>query len=85
MKTDMKTTTKKPSTKRKAKALNKHNVSNSAELPKVYIGGEEVTDNDIKAILLIHYAMVISTPRMRKMNLEFVLNRPKYGLEVRES
>lgn len=78
----MKKTTSKT---KKLRPLAKHNVSNSAELPKVYIGGKEVTDNDIKAILLIHYAMVISTPRMRKMNLEFVLNRPKYGLIVRES
>jgi len=79
------TTTKKPSTKRKAKALNKHNVSHSADTPKVYIGGEEVTDKDTKAILLIHYAMTISTPRMRKANLEFVLSRPKYKLKVTES
>jgi hypothetical protein len=44
--------------------------------------GEEITDPDIKAIYLISEAMKISTPRMRKANLEFVLS--KYKLFVRQ-
>ena len=77
-------TTKKPSTKKKTKALNKHNVSHSADRIKVFLGDEEVTDQDIKAIILISYAMQMSTPRMRVANLDFVLNSPKYQLKVVE-
>lgn len=36
-----------------------------------------VQDSDIKAIYLINEAMLISTPRMRKANLEFVLSKYK--------
>lgn len=42
--------------------------------------GEEITDPDIKAIYLIQEAMKISTPRMRKENLRFVLS--KYKIKV---
>lgn len=44
--------------------------------------GEEVTDPDIKALYLIAEAMRISTPRMRKENLRFVLDSHKYKIEV---
>lgn len=45
--------------------------------------GEEITDPDIKALYLISEAMRISTPRMRKENLRFVLSSPKYKIEVK--
>ena len=45
--------------------------------------GEEVTDPDIKAMYLISEAMRISTPRMRKANLRFVLSSPKYKIEIK--
>lgn len=34
-----------------------------------------VRDNDVRALLLIRKAMEISTPRMRRANLDFVLSR----------
>ncbi len=43
--------------------------------------GEEISDPDIKAIYLISEAMRISTPRMRKENLRFVLS--KYKIEIK--
>lgn len=46
------------------------------------IVGEEITDPDIKAIYLISEAMRISTPRMRKENLRFVLGNRKYDIKV---
>ena len=46
------------------------------------IVGEEITDPDIKAIYLISEAMRISTPRMRKANLRFVLDSSKYKIKV---
>jgi len=45
--------------------------------------GEEVTDPDIKACYLINEAMRISSPRMRRANLEFVLNSPKYNIKLK--
>ena len=45
--------------------------------------GEEIIDPDMKAIYLIAEAMRISTPRMRKANLEFVLSSPKYNLKLK--
>ncbi len=44
--------------------------------------GEDIVDQDIKAIYLINEAMRISTPRMRKENLRFVLSSPKYKIKV---
>jgi hypothetical protein len=41
---------------------------------KIYIGDEEIEDNDIKAIILFKIAIETSTPRMRKANLDFVLS-----------
>lgn len=46
------------------------------------IVGEEITDPDIKAIYLISEAMRISTPRMRKANLRFVLDSSKYKIKI---
>jgi hypothetical protein len=43
-------------------------------IPKVYLGNKEIKDNDIKAVVLIVTAIEISTPRMRKANLDFVLS-----------
>jgi len=48
----------------------------------IVIVGEEITDPDIKAIYLIAEAMRISTPRMRKENLRFVLGSKKYNIQV---
>lgn len=48
--------------------------------PKIFIGDKEIKDNDIKAIVLLKYAMECSTPRMRKANLDFVL--PKYKIKT---
>jgi hypothetical protein len=36
-----------------------------------------VKDNDIKALYLIEQAMKISSPRMRKANIEFVASKYK--------
>lgn len=57
----------------------------SKQFVSVVIGeeGEEIIDPDIKAIYLISEAMRISTPRMRKQNLRFVLSRPKYKIQVK--
>ena len=46
-------------------------------IPKVYLGDEEIKDNDIKAIILLVTAIEISTPRMRKANFDFVLSSPR--------
>jgi len=45
--------------------------------------GEEIIDPDIKAIHLISEAMRISTPRMRRANLEFVLSSKKYNIKLK--
>jgi hypothetical protein len=34
-----------------------------------------VKDNDIKALYLLQKAMEISTPRMRKANLNFIISK----------
>lgn len=39
-----------------------------------------VRDRDMKALYLINLAMKLSTPRMRKANARFVLD--KYGIKV---
>ena len=41
---------------------------------KVYFGDEEITDRDVKAILLHTLAIETGTPRMRRANLEFVMS-----------
>ena len=41
--------------------------------------GFTLKDKDIKAIVLIRYALEeLSTPRMKKANLNFVLNRKEH-------
>lgn len=51
-------------------------MSKKIKIPKieVFIGNEEVKDRDIKAIILMIYAIEMGTPRMRMANLEFVLS-----------
>ncbi len=60
-------------TKRKPTVKSTHNF--------IVINGEEITDPDIKAIYLLVEAMRISTPRMRRENLKFVLDR--YGIKLK--
>jgi hypothetical protein len=43
--------------------------------------GEEITDPDIKAVYLITEALRISTPRMRKVNFDFVLSKYHFKVE----
>jgi hypothetical protein len=43
--------------------------------------GEEITDPDIKAVYLITEALRISTPRMRKVNLDFALSKYHFKVE----
>jgi hypothetical protein len=47
----------------------------------IVIKGEEITDPDIKAVYLITEALRISTPRMRKVNLDFVLSKYHFKVE----
>lgn len=42
----------------------------------------DLGDPDLKAVFLISMAMKMSTPRMRKENLRFVLSSPKYKIKV---
>ena len=65
----------------KLRPLAKHNVVRSRDI-KVFLGNDEIKDNDMKALMLIAVAMRLSTPRMRVANLNFVLNSPKYKLQV---
>lgn len=45
---------------------------------EIKTGGKPIKDNDIKALFILDYAMQISSDRMLKSNLEFVMGMKKH-------